>query len=397
MATLLHDVGKGYPDASGSRKDHSKTGAELCEVILPRLGFLPDEVAEARSLVLRHLDMYRVATRRDLDDPETIAEFSGSVRGREGLRELFLLTVADISTTSPTAMTAWKSRMLEELYFASESYLAGASGEARDERIEKVRREALGLWSGDKETFQQFLSSMPERYLLANAPAAMVAHALVVLERGTDPVHAAIVPSRHSDVAELCVVADDRPGLLARMAAAMTANKLEVLGAQVYSRTVAPGKAGEPRSEAMDLFWVRDRTEGAEGVARALTRLRRDLREVCTEAMDPGELLRKRIGSGSSWSERRSPPVATEVVVDNRASPRHTVVEVFSKDRPGLLYTVARAIHDAGLQIALSKINTEGNRVVDVFYVSELNGAKVESSERIRNIREQVFSALGDA
>ncbi len=101
LATLLHDVGKGYPDASGSRKNHSQSGAELCDVILPRLGLSAEDTVEARHLVAQHLAMYHVATRRDLDDPATIEEFSRTVRGREGLRDLFLLTVVDLSTTSP--------------------------------------------------------------------------------------------------------------------------------------------------------------------------------------------------------------------------------------------------------------------------------------------------------
>ena len=66
----------------------------------------------------------------------------------------------------------------------------------------------------------------------------------------------------------------------------------------------------------------------------------------------------------------------TEVQVDDRASPRHTVVEVFAKDRPGLLYQLAHALHELGLSIALSKINTEGTRVADVFYVNELDGRR---------------------
>jgi [protein-PII] uridylyltransferase len=232
---------------------------------------------------------------------------------------------------------------------------------------------------------------MPERYLLANGADAIAAHAGVALDRGTTPVHAAVVPSRHPEFAEVCVVAEDRPGLLARIAAAITAGRLEVLAAQVYSRALPSG-----RSEAVDLFWVRDRTEGPEAVERAMPRLVRDLADVCSGAMDPEELLRQRTGSTSPWRERRSPAVLTEVVVDDRASPRHTVIEVFAKDRPGLLYTVARALHELRLSIALSKINTEGTKVADVFYVNELDGSKVAPGERFKEIRDSLVRAIGE-
>ncbi len=386
LATLLHDVGKGYPDASGSRKNHSITGAELCDKILPRLGITGDDAAEVRSLVLNHLSMYHVATRRDLDDPSTAADFVGHVRGREGLRNLFLLTVADITTTSPTAMTSWKARMLDELYFAADAHLAGASDVFDAARQEHVKEVARAVWQGKPSDLEGFLASMPERYLLSNAPESIAAHARVALGRREAAV-AALVPSRHPDVGEICVVAQDAPGLLARIAAAITASRLEVLGAQVYSRRTKTG------TEAVDLFWVRDGRGGAEGLAAVMPRLLRDLDAVCTGQLDADALLRDRLGTASPWRERPSPAVLSEVVIDDRASPRHTVVEVFAKDRPGLLYSLASALHGLGLSIALSKINTEGTKVADVFYVNELDGSKVAPGPRFKTIRDGLLLA----
>jgi [protein-PII] uridylyltransferase len=389
LATLLHDVGKGYPDASGSRKNHSITGAELCDTILPRLGVSADDAAEVRALVRDHLLMYHVATRRDLDDPTTTKDFCAQLRGREGLRDLYLLTVCDLTTTSPTAMTSWKARMLDELYFASDASFGGEDS-FDVARLQRVKDAALAVWPSKRSDLETFLASMPERYLLSNAPEAIGAHALVALDRARErrAVQAALVPSRHPEVSELCVVADDAPGLLARIAAAITASRLEVLGAQVYSRNVRPGA-----TEAVDLFWVRDSRGNADGVAQALPRLLRDLEAVCAGTTTADELLRERIGTASPWRERPSPAVLSEVVVDDRASPRHTVVEVFAKDRPGLLYSLARAMHGLGLGIALSKINTEGTKVADVFYVNELDGSKVAPGPRFKAIREALLSA----
>lgn len=391
LATLLHDVGKGYPDASGSRKNHSVTGAELCDTILPRLGISADDAAEVRALVRDHLVMYHVATRRDLDDPATTKDFCAQLRGREGLRDLYLLTVCDLTTTSPTAMTSWKARMLDELYFAADASFGGA--DAFDvARTQRVKDAALAIWQSKRSDLESFLASMPERYLLSNAPEAICAHARVAIDRGRErrAVHAAVVPSRHPEVSELCVVAEDAPGLLARIAAAITAGRLEVLGAQVYSRSV--GHTGA--TEAVDLFWVRDARGNADGVAQVMPRLMRDLESLCTGAQSADELLRERIGTASPWRERPSPAVLSEVVVDDRASPRHTVVEVFAKDRPGLLYSLARAMHELGLSIALSKINTEGTKVADVFYVNELDGSKVAPGPRFKAVRDALLAAV---
>lgn len=400
LATLLHDVGKGYPDASGSRKNHSVTGAELCDAILPRLGVSAEEISEVRALVRDHLLMYHVATRRDLDDPTTTTDFCAQVQDREALRNLYLLTVADITTTSPTAMTSWKASMLDELYFAADRWLAGATSSRTLERSrgDRVRDAAIARWDGAPEALALFLASMPERYLLANSPEAIVVHARVALARGgagrTGPgqIGLAVVPSRHPDVCELCVVADDAPGLLARIAAAITSSRLEVLAAQVYSRVLGPG-----RTEAVDLFWVRDaRAEAgdAASITRLLPRLERDLEAVCSGAVEANELLSERVGRGSPWRERPSPAVLSEVAIDDRASPRHSVVEVFAKDRPGLLHELASALHGLGLSIALSKINTEGTKVADVFYVNELDGSKVQPGARFKTIRETLLAAI---
>jgi [protein-PII] uridylyltransferase len=389
LATLLHDVGKGWPDHDGSRKNHSKAGAELCDNILPRLGLGAEDVEEAKQLILHHLLMYHVATRRDLDDQATIEEFCRSVRGREGLRNLYLLTVSDLSTTSPTAMTSWKARMLDELYFAAEAYLAGQEPRADAERVARVREAVRGAWSGPPEPLEALLATMPERYLLANGPESIVQHARVVSERNGRSAHVGRVTSRHPEAAELCVVADDRPGLLASIAAAITASRLEVLAAQVYSRTVGD------RTEAVDVFWVRDRDGGTDGVELAMPRLARDLEDVCSGKLDPEELIRTRTGSSSPWRERPSPAVPTEILLDDRASPRHTVVEVFAKDRPGLLFTLSHALHELGLSISLSKINTEGARVADVFYVGELDGSKVARGPRYHEIHDALVRAVG--
>ena len=398
FATLLHDVGK----AIGG-KDHSQRGAEMARGILTRLGLGPEDVDEACHLIQKHLVMYHVATRRDLDDPAAIAEFLPEVHGREGLRDLYLLTVVDLSTTSPTSMTSWKARMLDELYLAADVALGGAPAE--DGRvaaaIAEVERAAAALpaaSAADRAARAEFLGgylrSMPERYVLANSPPAIAAHAELARRheaRGADAgaVSVALVPSRHPEAAELCVVASDRPGLLAAITAAIAGSRLEVHAAQIHSRALPGGSV-----EAVDLFWVRDRGEGVEGVARALPKLVRDLSGLVSGETSPADLARRR--ASASPAARSGPKVRTEVSLDDRASPRHTVIEVTTRDRPGLLFAISEALHRLGLTIAVAKINTEGTRVADVFYVSEADGTKVAPGPRTAFVRDRILEALDE-
>jgi len=393
FATLLHDVGK----AIGG-KDHSARGADMAEGILRRVGFPEEDVRAACHLIRQHLLMYHVATRRDLDDPATIEEFSRALPDMDTLAELYLLTVADLSTTSPTSMTSWKARMLDELYLAAHRALAGNQGE--DERraraaaaVRDAARALPALPDEDMEARSAFVStyiaSMPERYLLSNAPTAIAAHAEVARKhaRSGRAVSVALVPSRHPQAAEICVIASDRPGLLAAITAALAASRLEVHAAQINSRQLEGGAV-----EAVDLFWVRDRAEGVEGVARALTGLVRDLDAVIDGRTTTAELAERR--GKSAIGARATPRVKTQVAIDDRASPRHTVIEVLTRDRLGVLHAISEALYRLGLTIAVAKINTEGTRVADVFYVSESGGGKIAPGKRAAEVRERIESVL---
>lgn len=391
FATLLHDVGK----AIGGT-DHSQRGAEMASAILTRIGLSREDVDEACHLIRKHLVMYHVATRRDLDDPATVRDFARDVHGREGLRDLYLLTVADLSTTSPTSMTSWKARMLDELYLATDAVLGGAAADdtRKMRALGDVERavEALPAESEEergerRRSLAEFIGSMPERYLLANTPASIVAHAELSRTHGGRPASVALVPSRHPEAAEICVIAPDRPGLLAAITAAIAASRLEVHAAQIHTRAVAGAEV-----EAVDLFWVRDRAEGASGVARSLPKLERDLTAILAGEASPIDLARRR--GQAQRAERSSPKVKIQVSVDDRASPRHTVIEVVARDRPGLLFSISEALHGLRLSISVAKINTEGSRVADVFYVSEADGSKVAPGKRSAAVQATLLAAL---
>ncbi len=206
--------------------------------------------------------------------------------------------------------------------------------------------------------------------------------------------HAAFVPSRHREVAELCVVAEDRPGLLARIAAAITAGRLEVLGAQVYSRTpgVVPAavrvgaRETEGVTEAVDIFWVRDRVDGLEGAQSAPCRgccatssrsaPRRGTPRRGSSARGPGP-------PGASVRARACRPRSSSTTAPPRTTPSSRCSRRTGR---GSSTALAQAFHDLDLSIAISKINTEGTSVADVFYVQERDGTKVAPGERFREI-----------
>jgi [protein-PII] uridylyltransferase len=402
VATLLHDVGKGAGGAG-----HSERGAEMSGSICARLGLSHEDAEEVRWLISEHLTMYHVATRRDLDDPATVATFAENIQRSGGsplerLQHLYLLTVADISTTSPTAMTSWKARMLDDLFLATSHHLASqARGlDTPDTILARVQREAEHAWRGDPAWLRSYLEGMPKSYFIGHTGAMVAAHAALVQRRGQAAVVLDSVPSRHKDALELCIAADDRPGLLSMIAATLAANRLDVMTAHIFVRPLSRRDEGAlpGGSEAVDFFAVRRcAREGEEAIEpltdRELAKIQSDLEGLVRQETSGEALLRERRGHGGMRA-RPAPAVETGVEIDDRASRRFTVIDVYAKDRPGLLYTIARALHEAGLSIARSKIATEGARAADSFYVTEIDGSKVRDAARHDEIKSVIGAAI---
>ncbi|MFO0624906.1 MAG: [protein-PII] uridylyltransferase [Polyangiales bacterium] len=378
LATLLHDVGKAHG------RHHARAGALMAGPIARRLGLGDDDADAVAWLVQEHLTLYHVATRRDLGDPDTTARFADLARHPWRLDALYLLTVADLSTTSPTAMTAWKARVLEELYARVAAALRGRP-EVDHDHDEALVAQALGETTGDERAaLERFLRRMPARYLRATSPARLLRHAqrLGGLDAGARAVCVESLPGDASGtLLEVVVAAPDRPGLLSLVAATLHAHRLDVHHAEIHTRGDA----------AVDVFTARapvGRPVDPAGLERTL---RGTLDGLLDGALDPAALVRGEGGGG--WS-RAEPPVAQKVRAHAEASASATVLEVFGRDRPGLLYAITRALHEAGVVIHLAKVNTEGRRVADVFYVTERDGAKLDGA-RCDAVRAVILGVLG--
>lgn len=374
MAALLHDIGK---DTGG--RMHSERGADLAEGILERLGVAEHDIVEIQHLVRHHLRMYHVASRRDLDDPKTVEDFAGDVRGPEGLKELYLLTICDVSTTSPTALTSWKDRMLQELYSRTSVAFQGHPARSQARAI-ALRDAALALCpaEGERVFLEHFLGTIPERYLYANEPPVVVRHSRFARKSQERRFMVGLL-SRDDPYVEVGFVAEDKPGTLAVVTAALAANRIKVVGAQLY-----PWVDQHGRKCVLDVFWVRS-GESPTAVERAISRIDSDLDKMLSGEVSPSELLESR--EAATTSERPAPHVQTSVMIDNHAGTEHTIVEVIAQDRTGLLHRLARTLTAQGLQIGLAKINTEGNAVADVFYVTDQDGGKILDKGKLDEIK----------
>lgn len=375
VATLLHAVGK----ARGG--DWVRVGAELCKPIAERLGLLPEDVDYVAFLVREQGSLYRYATQRDSRDAEVVAEVAKLAGSVDRLRDLFLVNAAILSTINPAAMTQWKARMLEELFQNAVAEIEGdPKWQKSEERIAKIREKARAA-CGHEPRAVGFLDTMPDRYLLATPREVIARHAEIACAADTEFVAVRVTQGPNDELTEIVVVTDDRPGLLSDAAAVLAANRFGIVDAQIYTHRLGD------RTRAFDVFHVsREGQQSRRPEAGLEDKLTAELRSILTGETNAEAIVAKQ-GRAPSWARRKSPNVSTEVFVDNESSSNYTVVDVFTKDRVGLLYIIASTLHARGLSIALSKVNTEGHRVADVFYVQDASGRKLVDKYAVRDLR----------
>jgi [protein-PII] uridylyltransferase len=381
VAVLLHDIAKGRGG------DHSELGAEVALEICPKLGLTPEETETVSWLVLNHLLISQTAFKRDIDDPKTILDIAETVQSPERLRLLLVLTVADMRAVGPKVWNGWKATLLRELYWRVAEVLAGGlSVPERDTRVARARSAAAALLDGmPKPELDRFLSLGYPGYWLSFDPETHARHARMIqeAERENAPltVRTRVLESRA--VTEVTVYVTDHPGLFSRIAGALAVAGASIVDARIHTMT---------NGMALDTFWVQDAAGGAFDAPHRLARL-----AVLIEQSLSGRLrLDAEIGKLRREPARlRAVQIPPRVVIDNHASNSHTVIEVNGRDRPGLLHDVTAAISDQGLQIGSAHITTYGVRAVDVFYVKDVFGLKVENERKLGTLRGALLAALG--
>ena len=381
VAVLLHDIAKGRGG------DHSELGAEVALEICPKLGLTPEETETVSWLVLNHLLISQTAFKRDIDDPKTILDIAETVQSPERLRLLLVLTVADMRAVGPKVWNGWKATLLRELYWRVAEVLAGGlSVPERDTRVARARSAAAALLDGmPKPELDRFLSLGYPGYWLSFDPETHARHARMIQEAERDnaplTVRTRVLESRA--VTEVTVYVTDHPGLFSRIAGALAVAGASIVDARIHTMT---------NGMALDTFWVQDAAGGAFDAPHRLARL-----AVLIEQSLSGRLrLDAEIGKLRREPARlRAVQIPPRVVIDNHASNSHTVIEVNGRDRPGLLHDVTAAISDQGLQIGSAHITTYGVRAVDVFYVKDVFGLKVENERKLGTLRGALLAALG--
>jgi [protein-PII] uridylyltransferase len=382
LAMILHDIAKGRGG------DHSALGADIALYVGPALGLTAEETETVSWLVLHHLLLSQTAFKRDIDDPKTILDLAEVIQSPERLRLLLVLTVADMRAVSAKVWNNWKATLLRELYARVAEVLAGGlSTTERDVRVQRAKQAASAMLAGWPETdLEMFTGLGYPGYWLSFDPETHARHARLIrdAEMRKTPLTVDTQPLPARAVTEVTVYAADHAGLFSRIAGALAMAGASIVDARIHTMT---------NGMALDTFWIQDAAGGTFDAPHRLARLSALIEQALSGRIRLASEIKKM--SKSLMGQRvRAIHVAPRVVIDNRASNTHTVLEVNGRDRPGLLHDVTAAISEQGLQIASAHVTTYGVRAVDVFYVKDVFGMKVENERKLQQLREALLAAL---
>jgi len=380
VSVLLHDIAKGRGG------DHSVLGAEVAEKLCPRLGMTAAETETVAWLVRYHLIMSATAFKRDLSDFKTILDFVNMVQSPERLRLLLVLTIVDIRAVGPGVWNSWKRQLLADLYDAAEEVIRlGHKQRGRGERITLKRAELAVELGWSRHRFDEYAKRFPDSYWVAEGGDILERNArqIAAADAAGKPLSIVATADPQRGATLVTCYAGDHPGLFYRIAGAIHLAGGNIIDARIH--TTRDGMA-------VDNFLVQDPFGQAFDDPHRLSRLAQAIEDTLASR---NQMATKLAAKPAPRTRAHAFESAPNVLIDNNASNRYTVVEINASDRPALLYALARALFQAKVTIHSAHIATYGERAIDVFYLTDLIGDKIETPARLKTLERLLLEAAG--
>jgi len=381
-AALFHDIGKGAPGES-----HSKTGAKIVRTALSKRGFKDKDIETVSFLVEEHLVLFKTATRRDLYDEETAIFCARIIKNARHLKMLYLLTVADAMATGPKAWNEWTAALLKDLFFKVLKILEHGEFATREavKGVEEKKKEVLssGFELHPKQKLETLFNFMSPRYILYTPVEDILEHIKLYQNIGADDFVWRVVQTPDSNSRTVTICAKDRPGLISKIAGTFTLNNLDILNVQVFTWR---------NNIALDIFEVKPPPDQIFET-KTWERAAKQLQSALVGELDLTAALSEKMNVYRSGKPRPGHR-PHKIVLDNDSSSFFTIVEVFTNDFPGLLYSVTDALFRCRLDVWVAKISTKVDQVVDVFYVRDFDGQKVDSPDQVAAVKAAIEDVL---
>ena len=378
LGLLLHDIAKPI-NISG----HEIIGAELASSIMYRMGYSDEEISIVASLVMNHLVMEQTAFRRNLNDPETLNNFTSRFTSIEELEQLFLLTYADLSAVNPVVWTSWKNELLAELYRKTRAMLEEKiSGEELLYSTTLAVPKEISKYSPNisEEDVQNHIESIDDLAYTHHFGAEEIARHIEEIEKGSI---VSVLFSEANGFTGITVITKDFPSLLSKLCGVMAINDLNIHDAKIFTR-----KDGI----VIDTFNVTDfsthRMIDKERFGKIEENMNLAVRGLLQLGKEVALLKSKWWRIESKFFKKKG-----NVKVAFETHERYTIIDVHSPDRLGFLYHVTSKMNELGLNIFFAKISTQGDEIVDAFYVLDRNSKKISPND-YEFVKNEITSAI---
>lgn len=381
-AALLHDIGKGDPS-----ERHSDKGAVIVSEILKAKGYRPKEIETASFLVKQHLLLTKTAARRDINDEGTAIALAKTIKEIEWLKMLYLISVADSISTGPRAWNDWSLALLRDLFLKILNIMQNGELATKEavETVEKKKEKVLSSAGTpeEKQVLESLFNFMSPRYLIGTNADDIIEHISLYKTLGKDNFVWKIDKSSDTDTRTVTICAKDEPGLISKIAGVLTLNGINILDTFVYTWR---------NNIALDIFKVEpplDRLFENERWNKA----EKKLKSALSGELNLAEELKEKM-SAYRLSKINIIKKPNKIVVDNNSSSFFTIIEVFTYDFPGLLFRITDTLVKCRLDVWIAKIATKIDQVVDVFYVRDFDGQKVDSEKHVAEIKKAIEDIL---
>lgn len=374
ISLLFHDIGKSHRHDEGN---HVHPSTEGVKGILNKLEVPPEQAEKVVSVIKNHLEMSKIIMRRDFSDEAVIQQFADLVGTLDNLRMLTLLTYADVKAVNNEVLTPWKEDLMWQLYIdtynrltlglADDQYSQQPSLETDIEEITRLLPRGTSA-----QDIRDFLDGFPRQYL-KNTPKKQIAeHFMLSRQLAKRPM--VMHFAKNGPVNELLVMTADRPFLFSKITGVLSYFGMNIVRAQAFSNR---------HGTIFDLIAFEDSNRYFEKNPSEIGRLEKMLTDVINGNVQLETLLRGKFSSIVFQTKKGR--VSTTIHFDNEFSKRCTIMEILAQDAFGLLYKIASVISSHGCNIEVALITTEGQRAIDVFYLTrEEQKLSAELQEQIQ-------------
>jgi [protein-PII] uridylyltransferase len=376
LAGLFHDIAKGRGG------DHSHLGSADARRFCREHGLAAEDTRLVGWLVEQHLTMSLTAQKQDISDPAVVTAFAAKVKTERRLAALYLLTVADIRGTSPRVWNAWKAKLLEDLFHATQAQLTGGPAtRSLDDSLEARRREAtrqLRLYAVAENAEQVLWRKLDSVYFQRHSADEIAWHARQLYFRvdGQEPVVRARL-SRAGAGLQVMIYLPDQRALFARICGFFGQARLSILDAKIHTTR---------HGYALDTFTVHDPANPDAAYRAAIHYVEFELKRVLAEAktLEPPPV-------GRLSRHLKHFPLTPEVSLFPDDKGTHYILEIVAGDRPGLLARIAYTLATANVNVESARINTLGERAEDVFLI---DGARLHDEAALLRLETVLYDQL---